>query len=106
MALCNPTKLNLLITIGEQANKYIAAKAEERGCQVIRTSSPIKAGKVAAQNITEKGAIILAKGSQNRVFAEEAVKQLLINPSDIDHLVRQSDFWMSKKSTYINNNRI
>jgi UDP-N-acetylmuramyl pentapeptide synthase len=95
--LCNPNKLDLVITLGEQANTYIAAKAEEQGCKVIRTLSPIKAGKVAAQNASE-GAVILVKGSQNRVFAEEAVKQLLANPSDIDNLVRQSDFWMAKKA--------
>ena len=42
---------------------------------------------------------MLVKGSQNGVFAEEAVKQLLANPSDIDNLVRQTDFWMNKKAT-------
>ena len=95
--LCDPNKLDLVITLGEQANTYIAAKAEEQGCKVIRTLSPMKAGKVAAQNIAE-GSVILVKGSQNRVFAEEAVKQLLANPSDINNLVRQSDFWMAKKA--------
>lgn len=96
-SLCTPEKISLLVTIGEEANKYMAKKAEENGCNVIRTVSPVKAGKVAAQNC-EKGALILVKGSQNRVFAEEATKQLLANPSDIDNLVRQSDFWMAKKA--------
>ena len=96
-SLCNPKKLDLVITLGEQANKYIASIAEEQGCNVIRTVSPVKAGKVALQNAKE-GAIVLVKGSQNGVFAEEAVKQLLANPSDINNLVRQSDFWMNKKA--------
>lgn len=95
-ALCHPDKLDLVVTLGEQANTYIAEAAEQQGCKVIRTLSPVKAGKVAAQNASS-GAIILVKGSQNKVFAEEAVKQLLANPSDIEHLVRQSDFWMAKK---------
>lgn len=95
-SLCKPEKLALVVTIGEQANTYLATAAEKQGCNVIRTNSPVKAGKVAAQNL-QAGAVILVKGSQNKVFAEEAVKQLLANPSDIDNLVRQSNFWMSKK---------
>jgi UDP-N-acetylmuramoyl-tripeptide--D-alanyl-D-alanine ligase len=39
----------------------------------------------------------LAKGSQNGVFAEEAVKLLLANPDDADKLVRQSPVWLKKK---------
>ncbi len=95
--MCVPDKLDLLITIGDDANNFIAKAAEANGCRVIRTSDPIKAGKVAAQNASD-GAIILVKGSQNKVFSEEAVKQLLANPADIDNLVRQSDFWMNTKN--------
>jgi UDP-N-acetylmuramoyl-tripeptide--D-alanyl-D-alanine ligase len=95
--LCTPDKLDLLITLGEDANNITAKSAEEQGCRVIRTSDPIKAGKVAFQNASE-GAIILVKGSQNRVFSEEATKQLLANPADINNLVRQSDFWLAKKA--------
>lgn len=94
---CTPEKLDLLITIGEQANNYIASEAEANGCHVIRTSSPYKAGKVALQNITIPGTVILVKGSQNGVFSEEAVKWLLANPADQSQLVRQNDFWMAKK---------
>jgi hypothetical protein len=43
------------------------------------------------------GAVILAKGSQNKVFAEEAVKQLLANSSDASQLVRQSKAWLKIK---------
>ena len=96
-SMCVPDKLSLVITIGDQANSFIAKQAEKQGCNVIRTHSPVKAGKVAAQN-ARPGALILVKGSQNGVFAEEAVKQLLANPSDINNLVRQSNFWMAKKA--------
>jgi UDP-N-acetylmuramyl pentapeptide synthase len=96
---CTPDKLDLLITIGEQANNFIAAEAEANGCHVIRTSSPYKAGKVALQNITKPGTVILVKGSQNGVFSEEAVKQLLANPADQTQLVRQNNFWMTKKQS-------
>ena len=42
--------------------------------------------------------IILFKGSQNTIFLEEAVKQVLANKEDSKHLTRQSYWWMEKKS--------
>lgn len=42
--------------------------------------------------------IILFKGSQNTIFLEEAVKQVLANKADVKYLTRQSDRWMEKKS--------
>lgn len=41
--------------------------------------------------------IILFKGSQNTIFLEEALKEVLQNPEDKKKLIRQSDFWMRKK---------
>lgn len=99
--LCDPTKLDLLVTIGCDANSYLAAAADANNCNVIRTTSPYKAGKVVAQNLTED-TVILVKGSQNGVFAEEAIKQLLANPADVTRLVRQSDFWLGKKQAQFN----
>jgi hypothetical protein len=45
----------------------------------------------------EKGAVVLVKGSQNKVFAEEAIKSLLANPKDAEKLVRQSPHWIKIK---------
>lgn len=42
--------------------------------------------------------IILFKGSQNTIFLEEAVKQVLQEQSDIQYLTRQSEWWIEKKS--------
>ncbi len=44
--------------------------------------------------------IILFKWSQNTIFVEEALKQVLKNDSDINNLVRQDDFWIQKKKNY------
>lgn len=41
--------------------------------------------------------IILFKGSQNTIFLEEAVKQVLQDDADILQLTRQSDRWMRQK---------
>lgn len=93
---CDPRQLDLVATIGPDANQYLAAAAEKKGCQVQRFDSPYKAGEFL-KNIVEKGAIVLAKGSQNGVFAEETVKLLLKNPDDNSKLVRQSTYWQKIK---------
>lgn len=93
---CDPSKLDLAVTIGKDANEFLASAAENKGCKVIKCEGPIQAGKAVTENLKPKG-IILAKGSQNGVFAEEALKQLLANPEDANKLVRQNAFWAKKK---------
>jgi len=41
---------------------------------------------------------VLAKGSQNYTFTEEALKPLLADPADAAKLVRQSPYWMAQKA--------
>lgn len=94
--MCDPKKLDLVVTLGPDANKYIAAVAEKNGCQVLRADSPYKAGRVIEQHLKD-GAYVLIKGSQNGVFSEEAIKPLLADPADVSKLVRQTKFWLTKK---------
>lgn len=93
---CNPEKLDLVVTIGEDANKYLAEAAEGKGCKVVRCTSPVQAGQVILENLKE-GSVVFAKGSQNGVFAEEAVKILLASSYDVAKLVRQSKIWLTTK---------
>ena len=93
---CDPSKLNEVLTLGPEANEYLAPIAADNGCKVTIFDSPYKAGDYLKSNLPE-GAIVLIKGSQNRVFAEEAIKPLLRNPSDEAKLVRQSKDWMTIK---------
>lgn len=94
--LCDPKQLDLVITLGPDANKYLAEEAESRGCKVSRFDDPYTLGDYL-KAIIAKNTIILAKGSQNRVFAEEAVKAILKNPGDSAKLVRQSAEWLKVK---------
>ena len=48
----------------------------------------------------EEGAVVLAKGSQGNIYAEEAVKELLHSTSDDHKLVRQSPAWIQTKTNY------
>jgi UDP-N-acetylmuramoyl-tripeptide--D-alanyl-D-alanine ligase len=94
---CNPNEVELIVTIGPESKHYLAPKAQKAGCNVESFDSPYKAGEYVKQQLQE-GAVILVKGSQNRVFAEEAIKSLLANPDDESKLVRQSKTWLAQKS--------
>lgn len=93
---CNPKKLDLVVTIGREAAEFLAPVAKNQGCNVKTFMNPSEAGEYVADQI-ETGAVILAKGSQNGVFAEEAVKVLLANASQARKLVRQSKYWLKVK---------
>lgn len=93
---CNPKKLSLVVTLGGDANAFTAQAAEDKGCRVVRTHSPYEAARIIEKEL-EKDCVVLCKGSQNGVFAEEAVKLLLANKADEKELVRQDTFWMRKK---------
>lgn len=97
-AYCRADELDYVITIGTKSRDDLAPAAEAAGCRVKSFTSAVEAGKFV-RAIIAPGALILAKGSQNGVFAEEAVKQLLKHPDDTSKLVRQSEEWLAKKRT-------
>lgn len=93
---CDPEKLDMVITIGQDANKYLAPAAEKQGCLVQQFDSPYKIGDfLASQDLSNT--TILFKGSQNGVYLEEAVKLVLDNDTDTKYLVRQSEHWLKLK---------
>lgn len=93
---CEPKQLDLVVTIGPDANEFLAPAAQARGCKVKTCKTPYEAGEFV-KNQLESKAVVLVKGSQNNVYAEEAVKLLLADPGDAQLLVRQSRAWMAKK---------
>lgn len=93
---CDPAKLEWVVTIGDEAQKYLATAAASKGCQVRSFKTPYQAGGFV-HSVMRSGAVILAKGSQNGVFAEEAVKELLHSTEDEEQLVRQSEYWHKVK---------
>lgn len=94
--LCNSALLDWVVTIGPQSEKYLAPAAIAGGCLVRSFSDPISAGSFV-RSVLEDNAVVLAKGSQNGVFAEEAVKLLLRTTSDESQLVRQTPYWLEIK---------
>jgi UDP-N-acetylmuramoyl-tripeptide--D-alanyl-D-alanine ligase len=96
--MCDPNMLSWVITVGDEAEKYLAPAARARGCQVKSFKSAIDAGSFV-RSITHPGAAILAKGSQGGIYLEEAVKVLCVMSEDIE-LVRQSPAWMATKTDF------
>jgi UDP-N-acetylmuramoyl-tripeptide--D-alanyl-D-alanine ligase len=99
---CEPGKLDAVVTLGPEANEFLADQAEKAGCKVIRTKTPYEAAE-KIEEIIKADSVLLAKGSQNGVFAEEAVKMLLQNPADSKFLVRQNRTWLEKKQKAFGN---
>lgn len=93
---CDPGKLDVVVTIGHDARQWLAPAARERGCTVHTCNNPYEAGDYVLSKL-KKGGVVLAKGSQNHIFAEESLKVLLADPTDAAKLVRQSQYWMTKK---------
>lgn len=92
--------VDMLVTIGELANKHLGPAAVKAGLaheQWHTAASPYAAGELV-RGLLQPGDVVLSKGSQNGVFAEEAVKLLLANPDDATVLVRQSPSWLAKKA--------
>lgn len=97
--LCDPNLLAWVITVGDEAERYLAPHAKARGCQVKSFKSALDAG-AFAHSVMEDNAVILAKGSQGDVYLEEAVKILLHETSEDEALVRQSPAWMKRKNDF------
>lgn len=93
---CDPTLLDWVITVGTEAEKYLAPAAAGRGCQVRSFESPYDAG-AFAHSVIHPGTVILAKGSQNGIFTEEAIKMLLHTTEEEKDLVRQTPDWLAIK---------
>lgn len=97
--LCDPAELAWVVTVGDEANQYIAPAAKANGCQVKSFKSAIEAGSFV-RTVVEKDAVVLFKGSQGNIYLEEAVKLNLRLASDESRLVRQSPGWMATKTKF------
>jgi UDP-N-acetylmuramoyl-tripeptide--D-alanyl-D-alanine ligase len=93
------SQVDELVTIGDIAKKYLVAGAVASGLSPKRIhsfDSPYAAGNYV-RSIIKKDDTVLVKGSQNKVFAEEATALLLADPAERSQLVRQGPSWQAKK---------
>lgn len=97
--LCDPNILSWVVTVGDEAGRYLAPAAKAQGCQVMTFSSAIEAG-AFVHRVLEADAIILFSGSEADVYCEEAVKVVLHSREDEVLLVRQSSQWLKLKDSF------
>lgn len=97
--MCTPELLDWVVTIGDEAAKYLAPVAQANGCTVKSFPDALSAGAYIHQYI-EPGAVILAKGSEGGIFVEEAIKVILHSIDDNAKLVRQTPAWLEAKSQF------
>lgn len=97
-SLCDPNMLAWVVLVGKESEAYLAPIARSHGCQVHVAHNAIQAGEFV-RSVTEEGAVILVKGSQNTIYLEECVKILCDMTEDIE-LVRQTPAWMALKDAY------
>lgn len=95
----HPDIVDWVITVGEEAGKYLAPAAHSQGCQIKTFLNAVEAGAFAHQ-VLKPNDLILVKGSQDKIFTEEAIKILLLHPEDNRLLVRQSPSWMAHKEEF------
>jgi len=97
--LCDPADLAHVVTVGEEAEKYLAPAARSRGCHTVSFKTALEAG-AYVNKFLEPGAAILFKGSEGGIYLEEAVKIVLHSTDDEKQLVRQSAEWLDKKREF------
>jgi UDP-N-acetylmuramoyl-tripeptide--D-alanyl-D-alanine ligase len=97
---CDPLQLSYVVTVGEDAARYLAPAAQKHGCHTVSFQSPLEAGAFVRKYL-EKGGAVLFKGSQGGIYLEEAVKMVLHSTNDEEKLVRQSKAWMLKKQKFL-----
>lgn len=96
----NKLSIDLVVTIGELTDNELRPHLKPTTKrQLAHYFSAPSAGHYVQQILaTHQDAVVLVKGSQNGVFAEEALKQLLADPADSKRLVRQSNYWQEVKA--------
>ena len=83
-----------IISIGPETKKYFGDKSK-------KFDNWWSAADYLTKNIPQNSTI-LVKGSQNTIFLEELVKQILANPDDSSQLCRQSPHWLKIKNKFRN----
>lgn len=87
---------DLIISVGPETKKYFGDKSNKFDNWWTATDF--------LKNEIKGGETILIKGSQNTIFLEELVKEILLNPSEYTKLCRQSKYWQKVKLNYRSSN--
>lgn len=83
---------NTIISVGPFCSRYFGSKTQKfmywwQAAEYLKNNLP-------------ENATILIKGSQNTIFLEELVKDLLKNSKDFKKICRQSPYWLKLKNDF------
>lgn len=88
--------LDFVILIGPMMSAFVAPVLEKDGFKFKKYETFKEAKELLVDEIKKRD-IVLIKGSQNTIFLERAVGELLKNKSDEKFLPRRGDFWNKKR---------
>lgn len=91
--------VDYLYLVGPLTREYVLPVVQQKESQfkgIKWFDSAKRAGEFMKDNLP-KDAIILAKGSQNTLYLEEAVKDILADKNDSKNLCRQGEYWRKLK---------
>jgi len=83
-----------IISVGPETSRYFGPKTK-------KFLYWWQAAEYLKNNLSENSTI-LVKGSQNTIFLEELVKEILKNKADNSKLCRQSRYWLNLKKNFYN----
>lgn len=99
-----PGKIDYLYCVGALTKQYIVSYLDNQGKtkafkELRWFPTALALGDYIKTHLPERS-LILAKGSQNTIFLEEAIAQILRDPKDKQKLCRQEDYWLKKKKEF------
>ncbi len=100
-------KADYLYLVGKAVEKYVLPIVERSNQlkEVKHFFNSREAGKYLRKHLPEN-ALVLVKGSQNTIYLEEAVKEILSDKEDAKKLCRQEDYWIKLKERYFENSKL
>jgi UDP-N-acetylmuramoyl-tripeptide--D-alanyl-D-alanine ligase len=88
--------IDRVFLVGQSMRQFVLPILEKSTIPVQHFTDAVMAGKSIAKEL-RKHDLILVKGSQNTIFLEDAVVELLANPADRDKVCRQESAWQKRK---------
>lgn len=92
-------QVEYLYYLGPLTRKYVMPKLSGKVKASRWFENSLQLGQYLKTNLPSR-ALVLAKGSQNTIFLEEAVKFILKDKRDEKKLCRQSSFWLNQKRKF------
>lgn len=102
------TTLDYIVTVGPLMKDYFVPELKKMGFpskNIFSFNTSLGVGEFVAEKLLKRDDLVLIKGSQNTVFLEQAVKELMDNPEQANKLLcRQTKEWDDIRSKFFKQN--